>query len=359
LKNLTALFFGLCISFIILELGLRIYNPLPVSIKGNDIVIRSHYKILYQNDIHPKLPSEISVTGNSLGFRGPEPKEDDQLKILTVGGSTTRCTYSSDSSSWSFLLGENIKSVHQKSWLNNAGFSGHSTYGHLILMQDYVVKLKPDLVIFLFGLNDIERDITDDFTLQPKSALNTFSGKMKSFLYRSEVIALGLNLYRFLEAKKINLNYGFDFDLKNIPTIELSEDEVNNKLKKQSKFLKQYEQRVEQLINFCFEHNIKPILCTQPALFGNSIDPSTKLDLAKMEYNEANGKTMWQVLELYNGVTKKVALEKNVALIDLANQLPKDSKYYWDFVHYTPEGNKEIARILSAQIIPLLSEKAN
>ena len=47
-------------------------------------------------------------------------------------------------------------------WLNNAGLSGNSTFGHYILMQDYLVKLKPKVVIFLVGINDLgirgERD---------------------------------------------------------------------------------------------------------------------------------------------------------------------------------------------------------
>jgi hypothetical protein len=36
--------------------------------------------------------------------------------------------------------------------------------------------------------------------------------------------------------------------------------------------------------------------------------------------------------------------------------MDKNSLYYWDFVHYTPEGNNKIAQILSAELKKNLSE---
>jgi hypothetical protein len=34
-------------------------------------------------------------------------------------------------------------------WVNNAGLDGATTYRHPILMEDYVVKLRPQVELFL------------------------------------------------------------------------------------------------------------------------------------------------------------------------------------------------------------------
>ena len=40
-------------------------------------------------------------------------------------------------------------------WVNNAGLDGATTYRHLILMEDYVAQLRPKVVLFLIGINDV------------------------------------------------------------------------------------------------------------------------------------------------------------------------------------------------------------
>ena len=62
---------------------------------------------------------------------------------------------------------------------------------------------------------------------------------------------------------------------------------------------------------------------------------------------------MWEILEKYNDITRGLEQEMAVDVIDLAKLMPKDSKYFRDYIHYTPEGNAKIAEILS----PYLSER--
>ena len=46
------------------------------------------------------------------------------------------------------------KLAYELVWLNNAGLDGHSTFGHEILLRSHIIKLKPDMIIFLTGIND-------------------------------------------------------------------------------------------------------------------------------------------------------------------------------------------------------------
>src|SRR5258708_4462902 len=86
--------------FLLLEIGLRIYNPFHLRLKGNRIVLPVNQKITILNKINPKLDTVIVNTRNNLGFRGPELPLDREntLTIITIGGSTTECSRSRGSS---------------------------------------------------------------------------------------------------------------------------------------------------------------------------------------------------------------------------------------------------------------------
>lgn len=346
-KKLLAFIIGCLLALVLSELILSIYNPFPAVVKGDKVVLRANYSIQFENHINPKLPSKIKVTGNSLGFRGAELPVNHAFKVLTIGGSTTRCMYSPDSLTWSFLLGKSLQQHIPDLWLNNAGVTGHSTFGHTLLLKDYVLKLNPDVVLFLVGINDVERSLEDRFIIQDNTERQSLAGRIKKVLYQSETVALILNIYRSYKAKKISLSNGFDFDLASQPLLDVSSEKQSQKLAAQTPYLSAYEGRLTELVQNCIENNVQPILVTQPALFGDAIDVTTGIDLSRLQYNEMNGALMWGVLEKYNEVTRKVAKENGVVCVDLANQLPKDSKYYWDFIHYTPEGNRKIAELLA------------
>ena len=58
--------------------------------------------------------------------------------------------------------------------MNNAGIDGHFTKGHAVLIQDYLINLEPDIIIFLVEINEVGRDELheDLFYLYSKETLN-------------------------------------------------------------------------------------------------------------------------------------------------------------------------------------------
>jgi hypothetical protein len=67
-----------------------------------------------------------------------------------------------------------------------------------------------------------------------------------------------------------------------------------------------------------------------------------------------SGKVFWQVLELYNDVTRNIAAKHHVGLIDLARKMPKRTDYYYDIFHFTNTGCEEVAEIIYKDLYPLL-----
>jgi lysophospholipase L1-like esterase len=260
-------------------------------------------------------------------------------------------------------LGVNLQRDFKGLWLNNAGLSGNSTFGHAVLMQDYLVKLKPKVVIFLVGINDLGIRDERDFD-QRMHGVNFRS--LERFLafaaLHSELATAAVNLYRYYFPKSVmmnNQNKPQEVDFKSLPRFEVSPEARDAMIKDhQDHYLGPYKARLEKLISICRDHSIMPVLLTQPVLYGDGVDEASGVDLGhRFVATGMDGATAWQVLELYNGVTREVGRERGVPVIDLAREMPKNSPYYYDLMHYTNAGAARMAEIIAAQLAPVLAQK--
>ena len=365
-KNLLVLFISLVMVLGLCELILRLYNPLGFRIKGNQIILPINKKeTIHHEHGLGKLDKVVVHQRNSLGFRGPEPPADfsRDLTIVTVGGSTTECFDLAEDKTWPQVLGVDLQRDFNHLWLNNAGLSGNSTFGHYILMQDYLVKLKPKVVIFLVGINDLgirgERDFDERIHEVNFRSLERF---LASAAVHSELATAALNLYRYYFPKSVmmnNQNKPQEIDFKNLPRFDVSPEALAAMIKDHlDHYLRPYKQRLEKLITICREHNIVPVLLTQPVLYGDIVDPATGVNLGhKFVAKDMDGATAWDILELYNDVTRQVGRERGVLVIDLAREMPKNSTYFYDLMHYTNAGAARMADIIDAQLTPVLAQK--
>ena len=344
--------------FFLLEVSLRIYNPFHFRLKGDKILLPINQRATITNTINPKLDRVIVNTRNSLGFRGPEPPADwrDHLTIITVGGSTTECHFLNDNRTWPFLLGAKLTDSFPDCWLNNAGLDGHSTFGHTIFLNDYIKHLRPRVVIFLVGVNDVE---TDGPSFHDR--LNTRGGyaDLKHFIFQnSDVLNLVLNLVRGWRAQRFNNTTNTMLVMDSSRKRELSDSVIKDRLERQAPFLAGYRRRLEGLADTCVAWGILPVFVTQPNLFGVGRDPETGVDLSLFPCDpndaELNGKLMWQMLERYNDVVRSVGAVRHVPVIDLARKLPKNSLYYYDMSHFTNAGAQEVADLLAGGLMPVL-----
>jgi hypothetical protein len=140
-----------------LEVLLHVYNPIPFRVRGNRIVLRRHESFTVRVPNARKVDPVVQYRTNALGFRGPEmPADfDKHLSVLAIGGSTTGCFLLNDGDTWPDQLHRRLVGRFPDLWMNNAGIDGQSTYGHLILLRDYVSQIRPDFALFLIGLNDV------------------------------------------------------------------------------------------------------------------------------------------------------------------------------------------------------------
>lgn len=362
---------GTLVGLVLAETVLRIWPLHIFTVRGNDISLPANLSIEIDNPRIAGTDRVIRYSRNAIGFRGPPPPADlaSVLSIVTVGGSTTECLLLSDDHTWPSLLQDELRAAFPQVWINNAGFDGHSTRGHELLMSKYIAPMAPDVVLFLAGINDrngpgnaIDRWMQEDARggSYVFNAVHRWRGWDHGFVAwlaeKSELASSVLNVVRFRRANELGLTHS-QLDLSRARIREVSEESIQQRLSASEPAAAAFEQAMNRLVDSALEAGILPVLMTQSLLYGDAIDDQTGFDLARIELHGGNGLTTWRVLELFNDATRRVARTRDVPLIDLARQLPKSSRYYYDGVHYSKQGAAKVAEVVAAELCPILRDR--
>lgn len=381
LRNTALLLASVIIALLLAEGILRLYNPFETRIRGEQITLRTDFVHKMPNLINPKLAPELVHTRNNIGFRGPDwpPKDENAIRIFAVGGSTTECFYLSDGLDWPAVMARELHS--QKSvvdskdslsdpkisqsfplWVNNAGLDGHSTFGHRILLQEILQQYKPHYILYLVGANDVGRwDLSDHHQMGiPAASTSSWVRTWRNFItHHSELGALAENLVRGYRARSLGVNHQ-NIDFSTLPQRDVIDEEVQQTITlNESGYTQAYHQRLSLLVDETLALGIQPVLITQPVPYGPTTDPETGANLARIEVRSGSGYQRWREVELYNNVTREIAATYDILLIDLEVELSKNTVYYYDFIHFTEEGAKEVGRIVGKHMQNRLALETN
>ncbi len=338
-KKLLTVFIGIIISLALCEIVLRIYNPFQSRVRGNEIILKSNYKrnVVIEPSVKG-LDTKVLYSTNSLGFRGPEPPEkwDENTTIITVGGSTTECSLLSDDSTWTAHLFRNLKASDASIWMNNAGLDGCSSYGHIILMRDYIAKLKPDYAVFLVGINDV---VKMSFQNEDGFLIKRNESYWRTLLKKSELFTTISNLMEAMKSQKANVAHGNDpYDYKN-NELNKGDSTYRAGIQQQlTKMLPAYTERISQIVGLCRQSGIKPVFVTQP-----KFDDTASFS--------------WKVMQQYNVALMDYCKTQSIPVIDLGSLMPRDEKYYYDQIHFTNRGAAKIGQILYPEIQKIINNQ--
>lgn len=362
--RLGALTLSLAVSLLLVELVLQVHNPFVSRVSHDRIVLPAHQRYELEGIGFRGLDPSIVHVKNSLGFRGGEPPEGEATALIFVGGSTTEMFYQDEPKTWAHRVGARLHPEVPDLWWQNAGLDGHSTFGHRVLVEDYLTRLAPDVVVYMIGTNDVGHESAKSFDREAMRAGVDLRGPVafvKSLATRSEVAALGVRLYRWNRARSLGLHHD-DLQLAELPTVELPDREIAALIERHRlRYHPGFRERVEALVSTTRAFGGEPVLVTQPLLIGAGTDDATGVNLAKIEvdlYEKGlSGEAAWRLLESYNDVTRAVAREQGVALIDVARELPKSSRYFYDPVHFTNDGSAAVAEIIAEGLRPVLRRR--
>jgi len=347
IKKLILLGLSLVFSAIILEIGLRLMTKSPAFNAFLPLIPNESVTMVVD---FPGLSNTTHYSTNEWGMRGdPIPKNWDDLKtIFTIGGSTTHCQYLSDDKTWPALLQKLLRQDDGEIMIQNAGLDGQSTWGHRLMMQEVIPKVKPDYIIILAGVNDLHVGVR-------KIAVNgdnpyVRSTLIKRILAASRTLQLIFKWYQILIEKVPIVDR-----TEHVPLIKFAPPDLDKNLplydfnKFAESVTNDFESNVRDIIKIAGKLNIKLLFLTQPTIYENSEYWDNKR--AQWFYPTSDAvvyscATEWKIINLLNRKLEQICREDSITFFDLEAVVPHTSEYFYDSFHFTEKGAEEVSQLI-------------
>lgn len=351
--RLTALILSTVLALILLEFAVRIVSPLNYF---SPYLLQPYASFNIEPGLRYSSPRTRFST-NQWGMRGDDPpllNWNSHVTILAVGGSTTLCQYLDDRKVWPYLFQEMLSEEGYKAWVGNCGMDGHTTRGHIHVMEQVVARVKPDFVVLLVGVNDLSLSLTTEESERPMpaelAAYRTFSGirlfQIARLWYKAATTRT------FLANDVGHWNYtprSLGPNGRDHPT-DLSQ-------------LPEFRRNVKKLIASAKEIGTTPIFMTQPMLYGDDErweDVKGEFFwISEPRFKRLSAKSMWELQQIYNRELIAICEENEVPVLDLAAMIPHDETHFYDPVHFTDVGSQAVAQALAGFMLEkgLLGER--
>jgi lysophospholipase L1-like esterase len=285
-----------------------------------NIVLRENSPNLNEVRIPPyDKTKKYQFRTDENGFIKPSKIYDNaDLNIFFLGGSTTECEYVDENYRFPYLVGRILEEKTGKKINSyNVGKSGNNSIHSINNLLNKIAPLNPNIVVRMEAINDLS-------TLLYEA---TYWNKNRS---RS-------NLGCFSKNNDLLRNFRNEWEFSPY------KDMITNKVH-QDRIKKEYYKIVTIFVAITKSIGAKPVLMTQVNMIVKNPDFSVKKD--DKQFNEAYRK----LYRDFQNITRQIAKENNVLLIDLSKEIVGDREYLYDSVHLNNEGSKLVANIIAEKI---------
>jgi len=264
------------------------------------------------------------------------PKPENLIRINCIGASETGnyIRYANKEYSYPMELESILHNVlpEHKIEVNNCGQGAYTSAAILTRFLLDTIDTKPDIIVFYHGYNDLWPFLTEGFKSDYSHARRNLGEVYNLYKFGLKIPNIPLASWNFLINNTI-FGRGVRFTLLNAITRKRAD--VNNDFKG----LDTYKRNIEHLINICKANNIYIILST----FCHYLYDDIKSDRKRLKYDAG--------IKLENEIIKEVASKHNVPLVDSELLIPKEDRYFMDSIHFSPDGMKLFAELISRPII--------
>jgi len=303
---------------------------------------------VYRHDVsslYPAADPVVTYTRDKYGLRGAYGSPGD-IRILTVGGSTTDQRHIGDGETWQDALQKNFERAGMRVPVANAGIDGQSTFGHIANFKWWfpdIPGLAPEFILFYVGLNDYHKDVADRFDRYVSEGDNP--GIAERIRDNSAVWHLLKTLqgtYKAMIVSKIGhqrVNFG---------ALKWTRDPLQSDYGFMAPRLEAYAGRLRLLADLTRQAGAIPIFVSQPSrhyrLTAQGIEGQP--ELTSVDGRRINGVDFYHVMRKIDGVAAAVAKEKGALFVDLAARGGWEDADYYDLVHMTPRGAAKVGAFL-------------
>ncbi|MBF0421959.1 MAG: SGNH/GDSL hydrolase family protein [Magnetococcales bacterium] len=268
---------------------------------------------------------------NSLGFRGPEltvPKPKGTLRLAFLGGSTTFCAeVSSNEHVWVHLVWKRLQELNPNVPMDyiNAGVTGQTIAGSLVLLQKRIAALQPDVIFINHASNDMTREarmLAEAQGLISKPIANSWLANYSLFWY---LVEKNYQI-RIIQANKRHLD-------------KFPDD-----------FGQPFENNLTQLVQESQRLAPLTVLITWTQQMRKQHSPEANRRAAASSQFFMPFLTPEGLLEgyaRYNAVIARVAQTTGSVLVADENRIPGDAIHFNDAVHFTDAGSQIMAERVS------------
>ena len=332
-----------------------------------------------QADIMPGIRGPSRFRINSVGLRGDEPPEEPAFRIVTVGGSTTECLFLDQTETWPHLLQVALDAElpDRTVWVGNAGASGHRTREHVLQIEELVRSdPRPDVIVLLAGVNDLCRRLSQDSAYDP-GAMRDPEARKALVREAFRVLPDGTDdsvpffkqtgLWRFASSIKGSLGGGGSGvqDAKGTVyrewrRLRAGARSWRKELPDLASALQEYRENLIACIDLCEQAGVRIVLVDQPSLWRENAPPYVE-DLLWMggvgDYQKVEGSEYYTAgalargMALYNEALHFLAADRGVESVKVAVRVPRDTRAFYDDVHFTEEGARMVAEALTEHFL--------
>lgn len=288
-----------------------------------------------------------------------EDKNRNTIRIFTIGASTTEGGSTDDYKTWSSLTGQKISlKTNKKVEVINTGMAGLRSKHHFYKFQR-IQKYKPDLIIFLTGINDWNHHIVNEKKnyLLPWLEIN--------FYFKNSIIFKTFNNFKkqlkrkfFRDnnlANKKNAPISAELDTEAYLIPQINSLEIRNFKRNFSTNLvsQDYAYWMEQIFKECNAQNFTCIFMDQPTAYQEKISEKLKKRLWMTPPNQDYTLTfdnLIKVSSLYNKWLSSKVSEKKLYFCPLSSKFKPETSYFIDDCHFTEGGSQKVSQILTSCI---------
>lgn len=299
---------------------------------------------------HPYQKNSAEIFVDKHGFLAGDnnlliPKGDDEIRIATIGGSTTANLNLPFDRNWPGRLGNILqqKFPDKKITVINAGTPGFDTAQSIGNLALRVMPFAPDIVIIYHAYNDFKaiggnKTFTPDYSHIHKTPYGFFKQPdiWTRLLRKSMFYVRNRNLVR--EFKKNRIEIG-NKDKKRLPYIPPEAE-------------KTFTQHIEALVSIAESGGASVILSSFATLHDPDINWNSQAEAMKQLtpfqvmnlkslYYFTSGLTIEAIFEAfnrYNRVLLDVARDRKTGWVDNADLVPHEDQYFVDRVHFSTAG---------------------
>lgn len=322
---------------------------------------------------HPNQKEQSSVFVDKHGFLSKDQsleyqKKDNEIRIATIGASTTANINLAFDDNWPGRLGTLVQNAmpNNKIRVINAAIPGCDTAQSIGNLALRVMPFRPDVVVIYHGYNDLKA-IRSDVQFQPDYAHihRTPFGHQKKpnvlirCLNRCMFYVRTRNLYRDLKTKKKIYESVSNASPEGIRLTRIPDNAAQT-----------FEQHMRTLIAIAKSEGAIVVIPSFATLHDPHQDYTRReifeqlSDLQKVEsrvlMNFIPGLTVEAIfggINSFNIVLRQIALKEKVVWVDNASMIPHQDRYFVDRVHFTREGADRMARNLFPHIIEKLRQR--